>query len=288
MALAASVGDEFTDLLGSVVAIAVKVIIFLIIMALGWFIARWLHTWTTRTLRRVGYDRAVERGGLRRMLGTNTASELTGRLVVFAFMLFVLQLAFGIFGPNAVSDLIGDVIAWLPKLFVAVVIVVVAAAIAGWLRDLIAGALGGLSYGRTVATTAQVLIIALGLMAALNQIGVATSVTLPILIAGLAIVTGILVVGVGGGLIKPMQHRWERMLDRAETETSTAAEKVRAHRAANASAGGKDRDTNPATGFDQPAYAPTGDISTTDRKPDATRTPAETDTETGTGADTRG
>ena len=62
---------------------------------------------------------------------------------MFAFLLFVLQLAFGIFGPNPVSDLIAGVIAWLPRLFVAVVIVVVAAAIAGWVKDLIAAGLGG-------------------------------------------------------------------------------------------------------------------------------------------------
>ena len=73
---------------------------------------------------------------------TTSASDLTARLVVFAFLLFVLQLAFGIFGPNPVSDLIAGVIAWLPKLFVAVVIVVVAAAIAGWVHDLIAEAPG--------------------------------------------------------------------------------------------------------------------------------------------------
>ena len=150
---------------------------------------------------------------------------------MFAFLLFVLQLAFGIFGPNPVSDLIGDVIAWLPKLFVAVVIVVVAAAIAGWVKDLISAGLGGLSYGRAVADRGQVFVLALGVIAALNQIGVATAVTLPVLIAVLATVAGVIIVGVGGGLIRPMQHRWERMLNRAETETTLAAEKVRAHRA---------------------------------------------------------
>ena len=79
---------------------------------------------------------------------------------MFTFLLFVLQLAFGIFGPNPVSELIAGVIAWLPRLFVAVVIVVVAAAIAGWVKELIAEALGGLSYGRALATTAQVLVLA--------------------------------------------------------------------------------------------------------------------------------
>src|SRR5262245_42356719 len=249
MLYATSVGDELTSLTGGLVDAAIKVVIFLIIMGLGWFVARYLRKWIAKGLVRLGFDRAVERGGVNRLLGSYSASDLTARLVAVAFMLFVLQLAFGIFGPNPVSDLIQAVITWLPKLFVAVVIVVVAAAIAGWVRDLIASGLGGVSYGRTLAVVAQGLIIGLGLIAALNQIGVATSVTIPILIMVLATIGGILIVGVGGGLIKPMQHRWERMLNRAETETSLAAEKVRANRAARPT-----RDTNVPGGFEQPSY----------------------------------
>ncbi len=266
MLYAATIGDEFTDLLGNVVGVAVKVVIFLIIMALGWLVARWIRKALAAFLRRVGFDRAVERGGLNRMLGTYTASDITARLVMFAFLLFVLQLAFGIFGPNPVSDLIAGVIAWLPRLFIAIVIVVVAAAIAGWVKDLIAAGLGGLSYGRALATAAQVLVLALGIIAALSQIGVAGSVTIPLLVAVLATVAGVIIVGVGGGLIKPMQHRWERVLNRAETETSLAAEKVRAHRASRITA--MDRDANEPSGFEQPAY---GTASTTAdvRAPDA-------------------
>src|SRR5262245_10469278 len=129
MLYAASIGDEFTDILGDVVGVAIKVIIFLVIMAVGWLVARWIRKALAGLLRRVCFDRAVERGGLDRMLVSYTASNLTARLVEFGFLLFVLQLAFGIFGPNPVSDLIAAVIRWLPKLFIAVVIVVVAAAI---------------------------------------------------------------------------------------------------------------------------------------------------------------
>ena len=268
MLYAATIGDEFTDLLGNVVGVAVKVVIFLVIMALGWLVARWIRKALAAFLRRVGFDRAVERGGLNRMLGTYTASDITARLVMLAFMLFVLQLAFGIFGPNPVSALIAGVIAWLPQLFIAIVIVVVAAAIAGWVKDLIAAGLSGLSYGRALATGAQVLVLALGIIAALNQIGVASSVTIPLLVAVLATVAGVIIGGVGGGLIKPMQHRWERVLNRAETETSLAAEKVRAQRASRVSA--MDRDANEPGGFEQPAYS-TDTATAAVKPPETTR-----------------
>jgi Conserved TM helix len=255
MRYAADYGQQFAGLIGSAFNIALKVIVFLGIIGLGGFVGAWLRKWITHLLRRVGFDRAVELGGLQRMLGRRSASELSARLVFLTFMLFVLQLAFGIFGPNPVGDLIRDVVAWLPRLFVAVVIVVVAAAIAGWVRDLIAEALGGLGYGGAVAATAQVLILALAAIAALNQIGVATAVTLPVLIAALATVAGVTIVGVGGGLIRPMERRWDRILNRAEAESATAAEKVRAHRAAAGARGRRSRDDQDGNGFGQRAYS---------------------------------
>ena len=62
------------------------------------------------------------------------------------------------------------------------------------------------------------IMITWGIIAALNQVGIALTVTLPVLIAVLGTIAGILVVGVGGGLIKPMQNRWEDYLTRAERE----------------------------------------------------------------------
>ena len=57
--------------------------------------------------------------------------------------------------------------------------------------------------------------------------GIALTVTLPVLVAILATVGGIAIVGVGGGLIKPMQERWEGYLASAESSvTERATEKV--------------------------------------------------------------
>jgi hypothetical protein len=136
----------------------------------------------------------------------------------------VLQLAFGIFGPNPISAMLFGVIAFLPRLVVAIIIVVVAAAIANAVRDLVTGALGGLSYGRVLANLAAIFIIALGVIAALNQVGIATTVTQPVLIAVLATVAGILIIGVGGGLVRPMQNRWEGWLNRMSEESRAIRE----------------------------------------------------------------
>ncbi|HZE38864.1 MAG TPA: hypothetical protein VE172_08635 [Stackebrandtia sp.] len=197
-----------------------KAVAFVAILIVGWIIAKLLRKGISKLLARVGLDRITERGGLRRFTGKYTASELTGTLVYALIMLFALQMAFNVFGANPVSNVINDLVGWLPQLFIAGVIMVVAFAIGDTVFNLVSGVMSSVSYGRPMARVAQVGIIAVAGIAALNQIGIATTVTEPILIAALAMVVGVVVVGVGGGLVMPMRNRWERMLGAAENEAS--------------------------------------------------------------------
>ncbi|MBO4163826.1 MULTISPECIES: hypothetical protein [Micromonospora] len=227
------IGSALTDMWRSVLLFVPRAIAFIVILVVGWLIARAVLKIVDAALERVGFDRAVERGGIRRALERTKydASDILARLAYYAVLLFTLQFAFGVWGPNAISDLIRGVVAWLPRAFIAIVIVVVAAAIANAVRDLVSGALGGLSYGKVLADLVAVFILALGVIAALNQVGIATTVTTPVLIAVLATVAGILIVGVGGGLVKPMQSRWDGWLDRAAEESRAVQEHRRARAA---------------------------------------------------------
>ena len=226
-------GDAVGDAFRSVMLFLPKAVAFIAILIVGWLIAKAVLKIVDKVLERVHFDRAVERGGIKTALSRSKydASDIVAKLAYYAVLLVTLQLAFGIWGPNPISDLIAGVVAWLPRAFVAIVIVVVAAAIARAVKDIISSALGGLSYGRVLANIASVFILGLGVIAALNQIGVATTVTTPVLIAVLATVGGILIVGVGGGLVRPMQSRWENWLARAEEESRTIATHARAYQA---------------------------------------------------------
>ncbi|WP_433532464.1 mechanosensitive ion channel family protein [Micromonospora sp. CA-263727] len=230
------IGTAVADMWRSVLLFIPRAIAFIAILVVGWLIARAVLKIVDAALERVGFDRAVERGGIKRALERTRydASDILAKLAYYAVLLFTLQFAFGVWGPNAISNLIAGVVAWLPRAFVAIVIVVIAFAIANAVRDIVSGALGGLSYGKVLADLAAVFVIALGVIAALNQVGIATTVTTPVLIAVLATVAGILVVGVGGGLVRPMQNRWEGWLNRMAEESRA----VRDQRQGNAAGRG--------------------------------------------------
>jgi Conserved TM helix len=230
-AQAQGIGDATGDALRSVVTFLPKLLGFIVVLVIGWIVARLLRTAVNKVLERVHFDRAVQRGGIGDALARSKfdASGLVAQIVYYGVLLIALQIAFGLFGSNPVSNLLTEIVSWLPRAVVAIVIVVVAAAVSRAVRDVASRALGGLSYGRAIANVASWFILGLGVIAALNQIGVATTVTMPILITILATVGGIAIVGVGGGLVKPMQQRWEGWLTRAESEVPAAKAQAEAY-----------------------------------------------------------
>jgi hypothetical protein len=197
-----------------------KLALFLVILIAGLIVASLIAKGLTRLLRRVGFDRLVERGGVKKALERSKldAAAIIAKILYWTLVLFVLQFAFGVFGPNPVSDLLAAIIAFLPRVIVAIVIVIITAAIAAGAKALIQNTLGGLSYGKILANVVSIFILFVGIIAALNQVEIATTVTTPLLIAVLAIFAGVIIVGAGGGLIKPMQQRWETILNRAVEE----------------------------------------------------------------------
>lgn len=95
---------------------------------------------------------------------------------------------------SSFQDLLNTVFHSIPKILVFLFILII-----GWF-----------------VATASIVLVALGAIAALNQVGIAATVTQPILYTVLVTCGAISAIGVGGGLIKPMQARWERMLTAAE------------------------------------------------------------------------
>lgn len=63
--------------------------------------------------------------------------------------------------------------------------------------------------------------MAFGIIAALGQVNIATAITGPVLIAVLATIGGVIVVGFGGGLIKPAQDRWRGWMANMEHQLET-------------------------------------------------------------------
>ena len=218
--LAVEWSQGIEDAWSNVATFVPKLLGFLVILIVGYFIAKLIAKAANAILERVGFDRAVERGGIKRALDRTKydASDILGKIIFYALFLIVLQMAFGVFGPNPISDLLEGVIAYLPKVIAAILILVIAFAIAAAARELIDATLGGLSYGRALANVAGAAIVVVGVFAALDQLQIAPAIVTGLFYAMLAIIVGSAVIAIGGGGIYPMRARWERILTKYDDE----------------------------------------------------------------------
>jgi hypothetical protein len=193
---------------------------FLAILLIGYIVAKAISKIADKALERVGFDTAVERGGIKQALAKSQydASDIVSKVIFYGLFLLVLQMAFGVFGENPVSEMIAGVVAYIPKVFAAIVIFVIAAAIATAAKELITNSLGGLDYGNTLGTVAAIAITTVGVFAALSQLEIAPAIVNGLFYAILAVVVGSSIVAIGGGGIQPMRQRWENALRKYDQE----------------------------------------------------------------------
>lgn len=220
--LAIDIESGLTEAWERIATFVPKLLGFLVILIVGYFVAKLLARVVDRLLERIGFDRWVERGALRTALERSKFdfSDILSVVTFWAVFLIALQLAFGVFGPNPVSDLIQGIIAYLPNLFAATVILVIAAALAKVVTELLTATLGAVSGGDWIARGAGMAILVIGIFAALNQLEIAPEIVNGLFYAMLAIVVGTAIVAFGGGGIHTARRYWERASSSVETKTS--------------------------------------------------------------------
>jgi hypothetical protein len=117
--------------------------------------------------------------------------------------------------------LIHSIIAYLPNVIVAVIILVLVGALAKVVTDLLSAMLGSVQAGTWIARGAGFAIVMLGIFAALDQLKIAPAIVNGLFYAILAIIVGSAIVAVGGGGIGTMRRYWERTSSKLE---ATAAD----------------------------------------------------------------
>jgi archaellum component FlaG (FlaF/FlaG flagellin family) len=206
----------------NVATIVPKLLAFFVILLIGWFIAKALSKLTNRLLERVGFDGWVERGSLREAFARNhtDASDIVAVLVFWIVFLVALQLAFGIWGPNPISDLLTGLIAYIPRIVVAVLILVIAGAIAKVLTDVLRPMLGAVEGGDWIARAAGVAVLVIGVFAALDELQIAPAIVVGLFYALLAVIVGALIVAFGGGGIPIAREYLQRWRARGEVKAA--------------------------------------------------------------------
>lgn len=178
----------------------------LVILIIGWLIANVLSRVIERVLRAVGFERAVDRAGINGFIkrsgsGMTTSALLAGLIKWFIFLIFLEAAADALKVPQ-VTAMINNIVAFLPNVVVAVLILVVGTFLATVVGDLVRGSVSEIGVGNPnlFAALARYAIIGFAVVAALNQLMIAPMVVDALLyglIAAVALALG-LSFGLGG------------------------------------------------------------------------------------------
>ncbi|RJG03437.1 mechanosensitive ion channel family protein [Noviherbaspirillum sedimenti] len=158
-----------------------KILGFAIIVVVGWVISSLVVKALAAVLRTIKFNELAQRSGFAgfvRKTGSNTDSAgMIGLVVKWFIRLVTLVVAFDALGLPAVSDVLRQLLLWLPNVVVALVVLVIAGLAANALSNVVRGAAaeGGLKNPDLLAKVAAGLVWAFGIVVAVNQIGIATT-----------------------------------------------------------------------------------------------------------------
>jgi hypothetical protein len=183
-----------------------KIIGFAVILIVAWLLSALVEKGIAALLRAVKFNDLSARSGLSDFVGKmGTHTDASGVIALVAkwfIRLIGMVVAFDALGLPAVSDVLRDLLLWLPNVVVALVVLVIGGLAARALSNLVRGATAeaGISSSNLLAKVAASLVWAFAIVVAVNQIGIATTLVNTLFMAFVgAIALGLgLAFGLGG------------------------------------------------------------------------------------------
>jgi hypothetical protein len=182
-----------------------RVLGFIIILLVGWLVASLVGKAVRAILHKLQFNALADRigvGDFVRKMGSADPAALVAALLAWLIRIVVLLVAFDALGLTGVSELLRQLLLWIPNLVVAMVILVLAGIGARALGDLVRGAAAeaGFSNPETLANVTRTAVWVFAVIIAVNQVGIASNL-INILVTGavaaLALAGG-LAFGLGG------------------------------------------------------------------------------------------
>ncbi|HKG32473.1 MAG TPA: hypothetical protein VKB22_01950 [Gemmatimonadales bacterium] len=225
---------SLTGALNTFFAAIPRIIGFAVVLIVGWIISSLLARGVLAVLHAVKFNELARRAGLadfvHKMGVKDDSSAVLAGIVKWFVRLITLVVAFDTLGLPAVSNVLQQLLLWLPNLVVALVVLVIGGLAAKALSQLVRGASAeaGFTNPDMLATVTRVAVWGFTIVVAVNQLGIATTLICTLLIGivgALALAFG-LAFGLGG------RERAAQILDRAGRNLEQAGPRL--ERAANA------------------------------------------------------
>ncbi len=225
-----SIVNALNDAVKLILTFIPRLVGFIVILVVGFIIATLLSKALTLVLRKVGFDRMANRIGLtrfeQRMNIKMDPAGVLGKIVYWFIVLIFLIPAADALGVPAVSNILNSLVAYIPNVFVAILVLFLGALFATFVADLVRGAVATAKIGspNLFSAIARWAIIGFAALIALEQLQITPALINELfgaIVAAVAIAFA-LAFGLGG------QETARKWLNRGESTVTTAASQLQA------------------------------------------------------------
>jgi small-conductance mechanosensitive channel len=211
----------------------------LLVLLIGYIIARLLRAGISRLLRKIRVDEKLTHGSggeyVARFSPQGKPSQLVGLVVQYVLMVFVIVSAVGTLNIPAVSGFLTLALSYLPNVIAALLIFLVAAAVAAAVGGLVHRTMGDTPTGRVARSAAPTLVMAIAVFMILNQLGIAETIVNATFIAliGAVALGSALAFGLGGrdaaaDLINSGYRRAQQQSDQVQADLKAGQHRAQA------------------------------------------------------------
>lgn len=161
----------------------INVLLVLIILVLGWIFSKFTKSVVVRILRSVKLDAFSEKIDLDNLLAKGgikySFSELIGVMIYWLMILVTFVIAFNAAGLTIVADLLNRVIQYVPKIIIALFILISGMFIATFLKNIVQtmATNAGLSQDKVLGKLVEVLVMVVAILIALEQLEIGTRIS---------------------------------------------------------------------------------------------------------------
>jgi Conserved TM helix len=177
---AVEVADSLQQGLDEFIGFLPRLIGFLIILFIGWLIARAVKAVLVKALEGVGVDRALAGGSagpyVDRVLPDARVSEIIGQIAFWFIFLGALAIAVSQLGIGALDNFLQAIAAYLPNVVVAILIFVVAGVLATAASGFVSRTFGDSATGKIAGVGAPILIMGIATFMILDQLRIAPTI----------------------------------------------------------------------------------------------------------------
>ena len=201
---AVHITNSIQKALDQIFAYLPNIIGFLVILVIGYLIARIVKTVVNRALAHLKVDAHVTNssagGFIERVSPGGRPSRFIGGVVFWLIFLYALTAAIGALNIPSVTAFMNQVLGYLPNVIAAVIIFVIAAAISAGVATAAKRTMGDTPTGKLAESIIPGLIMAIAVFMILEQLRIATNIVVITYAAliGMLALTGALAFGLGG------------------------------------------------------------------------------------------